>query len=226
METDTSQTVEPTAETPETGEEPQGPDYGPLMERFDQLGSQFEQQLNDRLSPLEQAFQQIQEPEQGQEPENPFQDPDFDPYDPAQMQRAQQQLEQQITQKVESQLFGKMQELVQPLQHEALMRGYDDLMSEYPALATNEGAEPVMQAAHEFVEDMGLPAETAKHPAVLRLMYEAQVGRERAEQETPAGAQTDGVQLEQGGATPAEPEEDNVFLRLRDQGTPGRLDWD
>lgn len=206
----------------ETGTEEQGPDFGPLLERFDKLESGLPdlvgQHLDERLSPLAEALQDPEDEEQ----QDPYgQDQELDLYDPQQLQ----QWQEQQAERIREELRAEMQQQLAPVLERDLDRELGALEDQYPTLATQEGAAPVLQAARQFAEQRGIP-DLARDPEFLELQYLAQVGRERAEQETPAGAQTDGVQLEQGGSAPAEPEEDSVFAQLWAQRQGNQLNWD
>lgn len=177
---------------------PQAPevDFGPLMERFERIESR------------------LPEPQPEGEPE-----PEADPYEGL-SELGYSEEETAATRQVLEQIFGsQVQQAVGPLQQEIQrLRSeldYGDLEEKYPALATEEGAEKVMgesrQAAADIARQLGLPAQQAQQlamsPRLMEFVHLAQIGRERAAQEKPAGQP--GAELEQpGGASPPEPEPD------------------
>lgn len=119
---------------------------------------------------------------------------------------------QQILSGEVQQAVGPLQQQIQRLQSEL---DYGDLESQYPALATEEGASKVMegsrQAAVDIGRQIGLSPEQAQQlamsPALMKFVHLASVGAERASQEQPAGQP--GAELEQpGGASPPESEPD------------------
>lgn len=222
MEASEQQTEPQVTEAPSEGDG--GLDLGPLMERFDSLGSDisdFREQVGQRLEPLEQLYAD-REPEPQQQP-NPFEglNPDDLYTDPGQfMGRMQEVVQQQIQQGIQEGL----QQGLQPFVEERVDRELAELEKQYPDLSKDGTAyKETAVETMRLMESWNVPEQFV--PAVARLVYEAQMGRERAQQETPAGDQQETVQLEQGGATPAEPEQDNVFQRLWEKEQGNRSLW-
>lgn len=118
----------------------------------------------------------------------------------------------------------RVQEHLTPIVRERREERFEALMEEFPELGTKEGAEPVAEAAQDAAARWGAP-HLAGDPGFVRAIYLAIKGEERAAGETPAGDGSKAV-LEQGGATPPEPEQDHFFQQLWAKGQAKRLNWD
>lgn len=201
------------------GQQEQGPDFSPLIDRFDKLESQF----GDRLSGLEQALTPGEEGQQpGGQPEPQQQyviDPESGQLVPADQEydefledprAAQQRMREEIRQEYRQEL--------QPLLDRFHDQDLEKLEAKYPELKTRDGAAPVVAAAQRHAEQFGSP-DLVEHPGFVELVHLAERAREKAEQEVPADAQQ-GAHLESGGATPPEPQV-GQFERLHQQARGG-----
>jgi hypothetical protein len=188
------------------------------MERMDEFGQQFGQ----RLDGLEQALVPPAEPEAAPSPldqllagqsgapeANP--QPDYRDLFDANPDGFVDAIQQQASQLAEQAMDQKLQPLVERIRDQDLAA----LEDEFPALATDEVAKPVLAAAAQAAQQFGRP-ELATDPDFIRMQYLAQRGEEAARQETPAGGQQQ-VQLGAGGGAPPEGEQ-NVFERLAQEG--------
>lgn len=199
-------TQEAQAPTEAAAEAPQGMDA--LMARMDELAGQMKE-----LSQPAQAQQEWQGPISdlpfaegdfaGQPQDQQYADPgDYQPgqyapeygLDPqAQQQQAMQQLQEYITEQVQS-------GVQQALEPHILTQKANELERTYPELANPEKAGEVVREAARIAQRMGRP-ELARNPELVELAYLAQQARSRAaQQETPADSGD--VHLEGAGAAP------------------------
>ncbi len=201
--------------------EPEGtePDpFAPLMSRMDEIVGQFGQRLDGLVpqaepqvepSPLEQLL--------GGNPQgepDPNRQPDYRDLFDENPEGFVEALQQQAVQQAEQRFEQRLQPLVERVRDQDLAA----LEDEFPALATDEVAKPVLEAAASAAQQFGRP-ELATDPDFIRMQYLAQRGEEAAKQETPAGAQQQ-VRLETGGGAPPEPQQ-NQFERLAQQPQSG-----
>lgn len=200
---------------PDGGQEQEaagGLDLSPVLERFDGLQSNVE-----RLQEMVTQFAGGEEGE-GEEQADGGED-DFDAsalfeydddIDPAQ---AQQLLAQLVDQRTQAALDKSLAPLMERVNGIQVGLDAEQLAAKYPALATREGAEPVVAAARELAQALGNPA-LATNMQVLELIYKAQMADKHAAGERPAGA--DGqFELERGsGAGPGAGDEPNIAERI------------
>jgi hypothetical protein len=181
-----------------------GQDFGPLEQRFDELGSRLEriegalpQPQEAPAEPADEWEQYLQSLEQEGEPQSPEEVAADD--------RA---AEQQLARMVQL----ATQNATAPLQREIAEMKRDAeaiaLEQTYPDLRDTAKAQQVLDASAEYAQRMGRP-DLAFEPGLIELVYKAQRADERAASERPAG--DDGVQLEAAaGAAPGEPEDNRA----------------
>lgn len=183
------------------GQEPQGQETNPLVDRFDQ----FESGFNDRLDSLE---ERLPDADPGQEPEADDDGPAYyeyedrpgeifdeqgNPVDPAQLE---QQEQQRALSQLQQNLRGELHEQLAPVLEYFKDRQAADLESKYPRLQQDpEHAGAVLQQAQEMAQRYGNP-ELADNAEFLELVHHKLEGQERAAQETPAGSPEQGAHLE------------------------------
>lgn len=189
--------------TPDTG----GLDLTPVLERFDGLQSNVER--------LQEMFTQQQagegEPAEGEEEFDAGGLFDLDNgMDP---QEAQQLLAQLVDQRTSAALEKAIAPLMERVDGIQVGLDAEQLAAKYPALATKEGAEPVVNAARALAETLGNPA-LANNMQVLELIYKSQMADKHAAGERPAGADTQFELERAGGAGPAAGDEPNIAERI------------
>lgn len=231
---------------------------GEVMGRLDQLQQpQQEQGYSDpgQYDPnLDPAFQQGYPPyQEGQQPYDPNAQYQQDPYaqqpyaqDPSQLQQQAPQVPQQQAQDFNAAVHQAVQQELQPwrIEQEQSQRqdGLLELEEQIPELATQEGAQKLIEATQPLVGEVagstskifGLPQEAASavaesiltHPTVLEMIYKAQRADLSAAQETPAGTEQGGVQLEQdAGQAPPQQQDDAETVLPRRSGGPQADYW-
>ncbi len=177
----------------------------PIMARLDQL--------SESIAPLHEMYQsfqaQNQEPEEEEYDEYPL-DEDDEGYDQQEAQRA---LQQMIEEGVQKKLEPHLQEQALDKRDQMLA----GLEQQYPNLGDEKVARAVIDGARRMAAEIGLPNDVEQRPEFVRLMelvYKANTADERAAQETPAGS-TPRVALEQnGGAAPANDQDDTDDLLM------------
>lgn len=198
---------------PEGGQEEAagGLDLSPVLERFDGLQSNVER--------LQEMVNQFAGGDEGDEGEQADDGDDFDAsalfeydddIDPAQ---AQQLLAQLVDQRTQAALDKSLAPLMERVNGIQVGLDAEQLAAKYPALATREGAEPVVAAARELAQALENPA-LATNMQVLELIYKAQMADKHAAGERPAGAEGQ-FELERGsGAGPGAGDEPNIAERI------------
>lgn len=195
-----------TAPAGESGEATEaGLDLSPLMERLDEVASDFGSRL-DRVE-----HQLAGEAEQ-EEPSNPW-DELFQSEEDEEAGLDQRELLQALRQAAEQATQQQVQQAVAPLLQrvEALTieQAARDLEARYPDLRDPEVAKDVVGHAQEWAARMGMP-DAARHPVMVEMAYLASRARQAAQSEVPAG---DGnVRLEGGGGAPQQqaPSEEDI----------------
>lgn len=144
----------------------------PQEQQFDQQGQQYQDPYGQQYQPGQYA------PEYGADPQ-------------AQQQQVMQQLNEYVSNAVQQQITPFIQ-----------AQKANELERKYPALADNETAAKVVREADLWAKRAGLPAEHARNPELVELVYLAQQARDRASQQTAADGGQQDVHLEGSGAQP------------------------
>lgn len=185
-----------------------GLDLTPVLERFDGLQSNVER--------LQEMFTQQQagegDPEEGGADEFDAEglfdlDNGMDP------QEAQQLLAQLVDQRTSAAVQKALAPVMERVNGIQVGLDAEQLAAKYPALATKEGAEPVVNAARALAEQLGNPA-LANNMQVLELIYKAQMADQHAAGERPAGGDKQFELERAGGAGPAAGDEPNIAERI------------
>lgn len=194
-------------ETEDGQEETQAPQFDPtaLDQRFEEMQQSLAGLIESRLPEQGEPEQEQQDPvyvnpETGElidQYGNPVEPDQFDP----------QQFEQELERRVEQRVEERLAPIFERFEDEDLSK----LEEKYPALRTKEGAAPVIQAAQAQAERLArgnpeLAESLIRDSGFIETIYLAEQARARAEQETPAGAQTN-ASLENGSVSqPGEPQ--------------------
>lgn len=189
------------------GQEPQGPDLSPILDRFGELENSFGerfQQIESRLgepaddsvvyddgygNPVDANGNPVTLDEYGQ-PVDDGLDLDADA-DPAEVQR-------QLIERAKTEARNEAMQQIAPVLQKFSDMEMDKLEQEFPELG-GDAAESVVAAVQESAQKFGNPA-LMQDANFVRMVYLAQKGEESAAQETPAGAEGE-VALESGGAS-------------------------
>lgn len=202
-------------------EAPGGPDFGPVMDRIEQIDSQ--------LGPVVEWVQS--QSQQAQESPDP--DADYESYinqlfagqeeDPAGAEPPQQEVPQipQFLQNPElfQQLIDRavergVEQRVGPLEQDRLQRQVQDILDELPGLQDPKVQQETVLAAQEIANEMGQP-EAWRNPAFFRMAYLANLAQQRSDAEVPAGASGGGAQLEGGsGGNPGGGQEPSLVEQM------------
>lgn len=194
------------------GTQDTGLDLGPVMGRFDELGSRterMEQQLSEFLT--------AQQPEEegddefdlsslftsDDEPEPEQQRGQLDP----------QALQALMDQRLQSALEERLGPVAQQVQGMQVQLDAEALTARYPELADQAIAKPVVDAARSLAVEMGNP-DLAHNMKFVEAIYKAQKADRLAAGEVPVGG-TQGFELERaGGAGPTAGDEPNIAERI------------
>lgn len=186
-----------------------GLDLTPVLERFDGLQSNVER--------LQEMFTQQQAGE-----DDPAAEGDDDEFDAGGLfdldngmdpQEAQQLLAQLVDQRTSAAVQKALAPVMERVNGIQVGLDAEQLAAKYPALATKEGAEPVVNAARALAETLGNPA-LANNMQVLELIYKSQMADQHAAGERPAGADKQFELERAGGAGPAAGDEPNIAERI------------
>lgn len=173
-----------------------GVDLSPLMDRLDEVSSDF----GSRLESLE---GRLPEPTAEPEPDpwaeligSPEPEPEEPAVDPRQFVQALQQATQASTQQQVEQIVGPLMSEVQQMR---VNQAAQDLETRYPDLKDPEVAASAVEQAMEWAARMGQPGQ-APHPALVELAFLASKAQQAAQSEVPADGAN--VTLEGGGGAP------------------------
>jgi hypothetical protein len=190
---------------------PGGLDLGPVLERFDGLGSRLEQMETRLAESLGGGEEEGDEGGFEFDVDSLFGDPGEQ--EPSQGQLNPQALQNLIQQATQSQLQEALGPLLQRVQGMEVGLDAERLAAQYPDLAKAEIAGPVVEQAKELAAALGRP-ELAHNTQVIELIYKAQMADQYAAGERPVGTEQ-GFELERAsGSGPAAADEPNTAERI------------
>lgn len=181
------------AQGTEEQENGQSPDLQPIFERLEQMGQDFNSELDRRFAAFEQPLEQP-EPQGPDELQQVLESDDPDP------QQARQVLDRMVEQKANEMLSPIAQEIAE-LRAE---RAGERLMEKYPEFRDTAKAEAAVQGAFDLAMQMTRGNEElsewlAQQPQLIETAYLAEKARERAADEQSGDSEGE-VELESAGA--------------------------
>lgn len=202
------------------GEAGGGSDFGPIFERFDQLGASV-QDIGERVGQFEHLMSSGEEFGFAEEPDLASMlglggAGDEYGYEPDAMQAEQAQRVLQLIGQRDQAMQQQLASIGQELADLRLARGAEDLEQRYPELQEPDAARAAVQAATQWAEGVGQP-ELALNPSVVELVYKASKADERAAAEVPAGGEGF-VRLEGGGGAVPAPNQVDDATRIVQAG--------
>jgi hypothetical protein len=191
------------------GQETQGPDFSPVIDRVEQLETSF-------APVIEWAQSQMQTPEEEGESYDDFVNRLFAGDEEAQAQAEQapevpavfrdpQTFNQLLDRAVEERLAQTVGPELEAGRQDRFERQVADLVDRFPALADQETAGEIVLAAQQLAQELGQP-ELWRSPKIIELTFLAEQARQRSDAEVPADASGE-VRLEAGsGGNPGQQE--------------------